>query len=168
MDTTVVHFDKFRIVGIAERTTNAAETNSATARIPGLWKRFYQEGVLEKIPNRLDPEVIYEAYFDYESDRDGEYSVMIGAEVPADAEVPPSMTSVWLPRSRYMAFDATGEMPHAVQNAWSRVWNHFDSSNPTPRAYNGDFERFKLDANGQIVDCHLYISLAEQGSATGG
>ena len=39
----------FKVVGIEIRTSNAAETNAASAKIPGLWGRFYQE----KIPTTI-------------------------------------------------------------------------------------------------------------------
>jgi len=159
MDQATVEMDEIRIVGIQVRTSNEAEKDSSTALIPGLWKRFYQEHVLETIPG-VKPGFLYEAYLDYESDHTGEYSVVLGAEVAADADVPSGMVSINLPRSRYLVFDASGDLPQSVQKAWARVWSHFDSTDPRARAYSGDFERFRIDENGGFAECHLYISLA--------
>lgn len=73
----LVKLDAFTIVGISARTNNAQEI-AGKGIIPQQWQKFFKEGILEKIPNKASP-TIYAVYTDYESDRNGEYTFLIGA-----------------------------------------------------------------------------------------
>src|SRR5258708_3469909 len=56
----------FLVIGIEARTTNAKEA-TAEGMIPRQWQRFFQEGILEKIPNTIGGN-IYAVHTDYPSD----------------------------------------------------------------------------------------------------
>jgi hypothetical protein len=56
MKPGLVTHDGAAVVGVEIWTSNADESRLASARIPGLWQRFYAEGILDKIPGkRLRP-----------------------------------------------------------------------------------------------------------------
>lgn len=71
--------DGFTVVGIEARTDNAREM-AGGGIIAKQWGRFMGENLLAQIPNRTDGAILA-VYSDYESDKDGEYSFMIGARV---------------------------------------------------------------------------------------
>jgi predicted transcriptional regulator YdeE len=65
------------VVGISTRTTNAKEM-SGKGVIAQQWDRFMKEGLLSKIPNKVDSNILA-VYTDYESDANGAYTYVIGA-----------------------------------------------------------------------------------------
>src|ERR1700747_853590 len=69
----------FDVIGIAERPTNAKEM-SGEGVIGKPWARFFQANVLAQIPNKADTSIIA-VLTDYASDKDGEYTHLIGARV---------------------------------------------------------------------------------------
>ena len=71
--------ESFLVLGIEARTTNNRETSGQGAIGP-LWGRLTKDALLERIPNRVDDRIIA-VYSDYENDRDGEYSYLLGAKV---------------------------------------------------------------------------------------
>jgi len=160
MNPTFVEKDEMTLAGISVRTSSGLESNPETARIPGLWQRFYQNDVMHKIPGLVDPQVIYETYCDYESDQDGEYTVILGGEVQSPDNLPDGIVSVIVPRARYMVAPVTGDdVPKAVQQAWGRVWSHFKSPQPYRRAYQVDFERFRVGDEGTFDECQVMVSV---------
>ena len=66
-----------KIVGISVRTNNAAEMEPEKAQIPKLWDNFYS-GVLN---TKVRGFPIYGLYTNYESDVNGEYTLLAGVEV---------------------------------------------------------------------------------------
>jgi len=65
----IVEEPGFMVVGISTRTTNAIEM-SGRGVIGNEWNRFMKDGVLAKIPNRVDANIVA-LYTDYESDHSG-------------------------------------------------------------------------------------------------
>jgi predicted transcriptional regulator YdeE len=160
MNPTFEEKDEMKLAGIYVRTSNRLESDAKTARIPALWQRFYQENVAGKIPGLVNPQVIYEAYSDYESDQDGEYTVILGGEVESIENLPEGMLAIIVPRARYIVTPATGEdVPAAVQQAWRQVWKHFESPKPYRRAYQVDFEQFRIGASGNFDECRVMVSV---------
>ncbi len=79
MTPKIVDGKEFSVIGIEARTNNSREmTNDGV--IPRQWGKFFAEGILAKIPNKVDP-TIYAVYTDYASDRNGDYTFFIGAKV---------------------------------------------------------------------------------------
>ncbi len=73
----IVEETGFIVVGISTRTTNAKEM-SGKGVIAQQWDRFMKEGLLSKIPNKVDSKILA-VYTDYESDANGAYSYILGA-----------------------------------------------------------------------------------------
>src|ERR1700751_2132065 len=91
MNPKVVERGAFTVVGIAARTSNPREM-SADGIIGKQWGRLMQEGLLAKIPNKADSNIVA-VYTDYASDHNGEYTYVLGARVKSDADVPAGMVA---------------------------------------------------------------------------
>jgi predicted transcriptional regulator YdeE len=142
------------IVGVEARTTNRAEMVSETAKIPALWARFFQvEGA---IPNRTDPGIVLGTYTRYESDYQGEYSLIVGAEVGGPVDVPAGMAGLAIPPARYLVFTADGEMPGALIKTWTEIWQYFADTSEYQRAYTTDFERHDKNEKASV---DVYIAI---------
>ncbi len=81
MPPRIIQEKEFSVVGIEARTNNAKES-TGDGIIPKQWSKFFAEGILSKIPNKVDP-TIYAVYTDYASDRNGDYTFLIGAKISA-------------------------------------------------------------------------------------
>ena len=76
------------LIGIELKTSN--EQARAAKEIPQHWDKFYKEGVLAKIPNKVSEDV-YALYTDYEGDHTKPYSCIIGCEVSTLEQIPDGM-----------------------------------------------------------------------------
>jgi predicted transcriptional regulator YdeE len=158
MSPKIVELDGFTLIGIEARTNNLA---SGRAVISEHWGRFFQEGILDRIPNKLDSS-IYALYTDYESNRDGEFSLVIGGKANAAAVPPPGMVKKSVPKQKYAVLtSAEGPIAKVVPEAWKQVWHLEDRSGlGGPRSYRADFELYgppSRDPNHAAVD--LYIGI---------
>jgi predicted transcriptional regulator YdeE len=100
------------------------------------------EGTIERIANQLPGSAVYGVYTDYESDHDGEYSLLIACAVSDAGAVPDDMRAVTVPSGKYMVFTGSGEVPQVVMQTWGAVWKFFDETPKFERAYTVDFERY--------------------------
>jgi len=140
LEPRLVERKEMRVLGIRARTRNANEINLKSAKIPGLWNRFYDENIKSKITHRMDPDVILAVYNSYENDYLGEYDLLIGAQV-SELEAIPGLSSQIILPSKYLVFKAKGQMPRAVMTAWAGIWDYFSSGKASHRrAYTADFE----------------------------
>ncbi|MBV8866163.1 MAG: AraC family transcriptional regulator [Acidobacteriaceae bacterium] len=138
MEAPKVHRDSFQVVGIEVRTTNAQEM-AGNGSIPKLWGRFTREGLLEKIPNRIGSDTIV-LNTDYQSDKNGEYTYVLGAKVSSTQHVPAGMTVHEVPAGEYAQFSAAEESSSAVVvGLWQHIWSLEDSGH-LARAYKTDYE----------------------------
>jgi predicted transcriptional regulator YdeE len=142
----LVDLPAFIVVGFRARTTNAAESDPATARIPALWGAYMGRRGESDAPS-------YGVYGRYESDHAGAYDVTVGAEGEwADG----GLARVHVPAGRYLVFANEGEIPRAVIDAWGAVWAHFAGGADVRRAYTTDFERYD-PARPDRVEIHIAI-----------
>jgi len=140
----VIHQQQFYIVGITARTTNAAEANPQTGIIGKQWQKFFQEGVQQQIPNKLDYN-IYNVYSDYATDRNGAYSFTIGSRVAEPPQqLPPGLVVKTVPAGDYAVITTEkGPVANVIIAAWKRVWD-LEAQNQLggTRAYKSDYEFF--------------------------
>src|SRR4029077_18661153 len=99
MPPRIVQAKEFSVIGIAARTDNAREATS-DGIIPKQWGKFFAEGILAAIPNKIDP-TIYAVYTDYASDRNGDYTFFIGAKVSDATAIPVGMVATKVPAGKY-------------------------------------------------------------------
>lgn len=143
MKPSVVRHAGALVVGLEIRTSNADETDPATARIPGLWQRFYAEGILDRIPGKTAPAVPLGVYTDYEGDQTARYRLLAGAAVQERASAPAGLGQARIPPGRYLLFKADGDMPKVVIDAWTAIWDYFSKSPGPVRAFTTDFELYR-------------------------
>jgi len=97
---------------------------------------------------------LYGAYYDYESNYTGDFSVLVGTEKDTVKTSTP-LEGVTIPAGDYLLFSKEGDMPQAVIDAWGEIWQYFsDSSCSHQRAYTVDFEHYTSDKK---VDVYIAI-----------
>ena len=133
-----MHYEKtyrptFTVVGIACRASNAQPQ-----AIYDLWQRFYEEKVSTHVLARVR-DAVYAIYCEYDSDHTGEYTFVLGYEVPADAAIvedpPDGLVVAVIPAAQYAVIEARGEQPEALISAWEHV-----GTSTLARSYICDFE----------------------------
>ncbi|MDP4201028.1 MAG: GyrI-like domain-containing protein [Bacteroidota bacterium] len=144
---TPIERPAFTVAGFSARTTNAREM-SGEGVIAAMWQRVLSEGLIEKIPNRVDDNVIA-LYSNYESDLNGEYDFLIGARVKT-AEFIAGLTVVTVPSARYAVLHSeSGPSWKTVPETWKKVWETFGEE----RSYIADFELY----DGRAADPHNMV-----------
>ncbi|MGC2420662.1 MAG: GyrI-like domain-containing protein [Candidatus Acidiferrales bacterium] len=159
MAPKIVEETGFTVVGIAARTTNAKEM-AGKGVIAQQWDRFMKEGLLSKIPHKLDSEVLA-VYTDYESDANGAYTFLIGARVSPADDVPAGMVAKKVPAGRYAVFTSErGFVGKVVPETWSRIWAKPKSAPGGDRAYRADFEVYgQRAADPQNAQVDIYVGI---------
>ena len=133
------------VVGLATRSTNAAEANPATGKIPQLWGQFRNDKWFDRLEqaSALGPPIA--VYSAYESDVAGSYQILVGREVRTPPPLSPPLQIVSVPEARYLVFRRSGPLPQVVIDGWQDVWEYFARGDAPARAYTFDFE-INLDA----------------------
>ena len=149
----------FTAVGISARTSNAKEA-SGEGVIGKQWSRFMKEGLLRKIPYKVDPNIVV-VYSDYESDVNGAYDYTIGARVNSAGKIPAGMVAKKVPSGKYTVFTSEkGFIGKVVPEAWSRIWSMPKTVMGGDRAYQADFEIYDqraTDPENAQVDIYVGI-----------
>lgn len=140
--------ENLRVAGLATRTTNRAEQEQSTARIPALWMRFMHEHWPDRLTQVGAVGPTMAVYSDYVSALNGEYRLVVGRELPRQLPVPLGLQAVEIPAGPYVEFSLKGGLPQVVVDGWRQVWTFFDGPRIRPRAYTVDFERYPADGSG--------------------
>jgi predicted transcriptional regulator YdeE len=159
-----IHLEEFSIIGIEARTTNAHEMKGDGV-IPAQWQKWQDR---LSAHSKGQPEIhsadssLYAVYTDYASDRNGEYSFVIGLKAAPGATVPQGMVLKKIPAGEYAVIRSdNGPEAKVVPAAWMRVWALEDHAQlGGTRAYRADFEvydRRSVDPQHSQVD--IYVGL---------
>lgn len=142
----------FTIIGVSVRTTN--ENGKSAKDIEALWNKFITEGILDRIPNKLD-NTVYSIYTDYESDYTKPYSTIIGCEVKNTDTIPNGMIAKTITGGNYTKFVAKGDLTKgAVYEEWIKIWN-----TNLNRSYTADFEVYgKKTENPKDAEVNIFIA----------
>jgi predicted transcriptional regulator YdeE len=156
-----VHKTEMMVIGIETRTSNRDETDPTIAKIPALWKRFFQERVGERISNKVNPECTLALYIDYASNELGTYSAIIGFEVTSFDHVPEGMVTKVIPASTYAVFTTTrGPIPVIIGEAWKEIWKLQPDQLGGTRSFSGDFELYdRRSLDPQNAEADIYIAI---------
>lgn len=148
-----VTIKEFTVIGISVRTTN--ENGQSAKDIGELWNKFITEGVLEKIPNRID-DTIYSIYTEYESDYTKPYTTILGCKVKNIEVIPRGMVAKNFKGGNYIKFVSKGDLTKgAVYETWSKIW-----SSDLDRTYTADFEVYGEKAqNPSNAEVDIYVSV---------
>jgi len=163
VDTTarpkVVENNAFTVIGISARTSNAKEI-TPDGVIGKMWGRLFQEGLLAKIPNKADQNIVA-VYTDYASDHNGDYTYVLGARVTSDAEVPAGMVATKIPAGKFARFTSDkGPAPKVVPALWMKINSLPPDAVGANRQYKADFEIYDeraMDPQNLQMDVYLGI-----------
>jgi len=149
----------FTVVGISTRTTNAIEM-SGQGVIGNEWDRFMKDGLLGKIPHRVDSSILA-VYTDYESDHSGAYAFILGAKVSSRDNLPPGMVIKEVLPAKYAVFtSARGLAAKVVPECWQHINSLPKSAPGGDRTYRADFEVYgprAADPRNAQVDIYIGI-----------
>jgi predicted transcriptional regulator YdeE len=134
MDTQEIK--SFNIVGIAVRTTNA--NGQSGIDIPALWDKFISEGIVDKIPNKID-NAVYSVYTEYEGDFTKPYTTVLGCKVSNLDTIPEGMKGIVIENGKYIKYTTKADQ---VFEEWTKIWNA-----DLPRAYRADYEVYGEEVN---------------------
>jgi predicted transcriptional regulator YdeE len=155
----IVQEPGFTVVGISARTTNAQEM-SGQGVIGKQWERFIKEGLLGRIPHRVDANILA-VYTDYESDHNGAYTFILGAKVDSAENVPSGMVVKKVPPGKYALFTSErGRVDQVVPESWIRINTMPKSAPGGDRTYQADFELYgprAADPKNAQVDIYIGI-----------
>jgi len=146
--------DEFQVIGIEARTSNAREMTKDGV-ISRLWERLMKEGLLARIPNKTDSSIVA-LYTDYESDKDGAYTFVLGARVSSVASIPDGMVARKVPAGSFAVFTSErGPAAQVVYETWKRIW-----AAPLDRAYHTDFELYdERAADPRNTQMTIYVGI---------
>lgn len=149
------NIEAFRIIGISIRTTN--ENGQSTKDIGGLWKKFMTEGILGKIPNKID-NTVYSIYTDYQSDHTEFYTTILGCKVQNIETFPDGMIARNFTGGSYARFVVNGDLTKgAVFVEWLKIWK-MDLN----RTYTADFEVYgKKAQNPADAEVEIFVAIQE-------
>lgn len=134
------------LVGLTISTNNLAEQDINTQKIGPLWQQFFAE----RAHKLADGELMYGVYYDYQSDMDGEFSVLAGSQAPQAG-----LSDVNLIAGDYLKFSGRGEMPQSVIALWTEVWRYFTSPEcQYQRCYFTDYEVY---SGGDHIEIYIGI-----------
>lgn len=137
----IVTVDGFDVIGIKCRTSNANEA-SGKGCIGQQWAHLMSEGLLQKIPGRADNNIVA-VYTDYVSDKDGDYTYILGAKVKPGTTAPSEMVKTTVKAGRFAVFTSDkGPVQRVVTASWKRIWEVPKSQPGGDRLYQSDFELY--------------------------
>ena len=148
-----VQLKTFNIIGISVRTTN--ENNKAGKDIGALWERFMSEGLLAKIPNKID-DSIYSIYTEYEGDYMQPYTTVLGCRVESLGDVPEGMVGFSFAGGKYGKLTAKGDLTKGlIYQEWVKIWGM-----DLKRAYTADFEVYGEKAqNPNEAEVDIFVAV---------
>ncbi len=153
---------EIHLVGICVRTNNKREAGKMDGKIFPLVKRYFHEGLAEKIKHRKNPGTTFCAYTDYESDEHGDYTYLIGEEVTSfDKQLPEGFQTLIIPKQTYAKFTTEpAPMPDVLLNVWNTVWKSSPEELGGRRTYVTDFEIYdERAADHQKIVLDLFIAI---------
>lgn len=125
-----------KIVGIKLRTSNV----EAMQTIPPFWQKFYQEGILQQISNKVS-DTVFAVYTNFENEgknNEGMYSLIIGAEVTEIQTLPENFVSTIVNPSKRAVFEVEKGHPEKVGEKWQEIWKTTDLE----KKYVSDYELY--------------------------
>ncbi len=142
MGPILANVNEKTIAGISVRTNNKVESNPKKAVLPALWNRFFDEDILDQIPDKIPNSPIYGVYSEYESNVKGTYTVTAGVEAFGPEIKKNGFNLTKIEAGEYLLFKGRGPLPEVVANTWQEVWSYFTKNTEFKRLYKTDFELY--------------------------
>ena len=148
-----VKIEPFQLIGLSIRTTN--ENQQALQDIAALWSRFMSEGIMQKIPNRVNDH-IYSLYTDYVGDHTQPYTAVLACPVSSLEEIPEGMVGRTFEGGDYVKTSAKGDlMEGLIGKHWAKIWDM-----GIDRKFTADFELFGEKAqNPKDAEVDFYVAV---------
>ena len=148
-----VKIEPFKVIGIAVRTTN--QDGQAGHDIQALWQKFMEQGIQEKIPNKVSNDIL-SIYTNYEGDYMQPYDTILGCKVSDLTDIPDGMVGQSFDGGNYAKFLTKGDLTKGiVYNAWVDIW-----SKPLARNYAADFEVYdQRSQNPNDAEVDIFLGL---------
>ncbi|MEC0242187.1 GyrI-like domain-containing protein [Paenibacillus dokdonensis] len=158
MNINIMHRPAAVLTGISIRTSNQREL-SGEGQIPSLWERYFQSGQQSRT-DLIHPHLLYALYTDYESDVNGEYTLLLGHEQDHLLSAEDTASTAYIPEADYIKFTTEkGPMGQVVPQLWQEIWDYFQNSE-YERTYTGDFELYDLrEFNPEEVIVDIYMAV---------
>ncbi|MEN8928506.1 MAG: GyrI-like domain-containing protein [Flavobacteriales bacterium] len=151
MKTTTI--TPFLVIGIAVKTTNL--NGQAGKDIGALWQKFMTEGIEDKIPNRIDTDIL-SIYTNYEGDHTQPYETILGCRVSSLENIPEGMMGQQFEGGNSAEFVSKGDLSQGVvYGTWTEIWN-----SDLDRKYSADFEVYGEKAqNPANAEVNIFVAL---------
>ena len=140
-----VNIESKIIAGVRGTTSNEQEGDFEVAKIPLLWREYFQNSILYPLANEVQDSPAYAVYHNFQNGVNGEYDITIGTEVSTEKNLETGYKSIVLKEGKYLRFDAKGEMPMVVVNLWQEIWTYFQKNGNDIRTFETDFEIYTGD-----------------------
>jgi predicted transcriptional regulator YdeE len=144
--------ESFKVKGITVRTINSDERNPDTAKLGKHWYRYFSEKWDEKIPEKLNNEVVvYGIYSQYASDVNDYYNLTAGVAVPHSSkqlssnDTDQKIDLLTVESGNYLLFENHGPLPQSIIECWKNIWTYFEQHPEIIRKYSTDFEAYYKD-----------------------
>ncbi len=156
MEPKIIEKREFKAIGLELRTTTCESKNLHA--IPEFWKRFLQEDMASKIPNRTRPNTLLGMCADCADD--GSFSYIICAEVDTFDEMPDGMVARSVPAAKYAVFTSIGKIPESIQEAWQYIFSSGLAALGYEHAGTEDFELYDERCTGrEDSEVDIYIPI---------
>jgi predicted transcriptional regulator YdeE len=154
----IENIDGFTVAGVMVRTNNARETGPG-GEIPKLWARAMQQGLLERVPNRADKDIVV-VNSDYASDEHGDYDYTLGVRVTSAEKLPAGFVVKHVQPGRYAVLQSEqGPPSQVVPSLWQKIWEMTPEELGGQRTYKTDFEVYPAVADPQNVRMEVHLGL---------
>lgn len=151
-----VNLSEKLIAGVKDRTSSLLESEYEEAKIPMLWRTYFQSSILSPIPDECENSPAYALYYEYEDGMSAEYSVLVGTEVSQTKNIKNEYEHTKIQKGEYLRFDASGTLPETVIKLWQDIWKFFEQNKEYERVFRSDFEVYSGEE-----DVSIYIGIKE-------
>ncbi|AFA47227.1 GyrI-like domain-containing protein [Acetobacterium woodii] len=151
MKYQVVELKEKKVVGITARTSNQDQNMGAI--IGGLWQQFYEQGIYQAIPSKVNACSIgmYSNYQDREKDA---YDVTVCCEVSTLEQLPAGVVGKTVEAGKYAKFVVKGNTHEVIADFWTKLW-----AMDLDRKYSCDFEEYQPGGDMENAEIHIYLAL---------
>lgn len=157
----MIEIKECKLIGLSLKTKTTNKNGQSSIDCGNLWQNFETGGYRQKIPGRLNSEILA-VYYNYEGDYTKPFSYFIGCKVHEDEKVPEGMDTLVIPEGHYKLIRAIGVLPDCISKAWGVIWSIF-----IPRTYQTDFEVYgekSQDLTHAEIDIYLSVKKVLSGT----
>ena len=127
MQTTSSNRERTLIGGLSIWVPSERQTDEITSAeityITNITQQYFTQNIAERLPNRLNPGLVYGVYHDYENDHMGAYRYTIGESIQPDTVMPEGIESLTIAAGSYASINGLlGEQYSGLTAMWQAFW----------------------------------------------